>query len=163
MTLLDLAGAIRHELNLNPVESLRGALQGLLSETESAISQTDDVYGDAVRFTWLVCTDREFLKSCLSTELYGPSHVPFLALGAEWIGAKAEELRIVKAFNWSTPRAPKTWRILLKECFESISDETFRLMRNGEHKIQLRQHPDSTRKTVSLDLDDLGQLGYLGD
>jgi len=161
--LLGLKRAIGNELRLTSNRKLSEALEGLLGETESAISQTDDVYGESVRITSSFCKDRKHLESCLSTSLVGPAHVQYLVSGVEWVESKATEVGIIKAFNWSVNREPATWLELIAECGDRISRTTFYNMHNGLHAVELRKHSESTTKKLSLDLDDLGKLGYRGN
>lgn len=161
--LLSLQNAIRHELKQNQADDLRLALQELLSETTQAVSETDDPYGDSVRITMQFCVDRELLGNALKAEIVGPAQLSFIISGFEWVERTAGEMGIVKPFNWSPFRSPAVWLALLKKCCGPMSRELFRQMHNGEHAVGLRRHPDSTNKSVSLDLDDLGRLGFRED
>lgn len=158
--LLDLRGAIQAELNLSPADTLREALQGLLAETDRAVSKTEDTFGDSVFFTWQLCGDRELLKRCLPASIVGPAMLPFIAAGVDWVERQASRTGVVKPFNWSQCLPPAVWLTRLQKCFGPISRTTFYDMHNGRHSMELRKHPDSTTKSLSLDLDDLSRLGY---
>ncbi|NQV29119.1 MAG: hypothetical protein HQ518_32605 [Rhodopirellula sp.] len=64
--------------------------------------------------------------------------------------------------DWSQSRSPSEWLTLLRKTYK-MGAETFRRMRTDKHSIRIRQHPDSSRKSISLSLTDLERLGYKGD
>lgn len=64
--------------------------------------------------------------------------------------------------RWSIFRPAGTWLSILNKTYE-MSHTTFGKMRNGKHKIKIREHPESSNAATAFALDDLKQLGYDGD